>query len=381
MRASLILALPLLSLAACNSGAQETRGANSASRAKPFNVTEVARFNEPWAMTFVPGIGQALITEKSGKLKLWEPMGAMTDVAGVPRVAYGGQGGLGDVLLHPDFANNRYVYLSFVEAGQGGKGAAVGRGKLAIQGSKAAISGFQVIWRQSPKVSGDGHFGHRLAFSPNGQFLFITSGERQKFTPAQARNQNLGKIIRVTDTGGIPGDNPFYDQGGGAVLGGVWTLGHRNPLGLAFDGQGRLWEIEMGPKGGDEFNLIERGKNYGYPIVSDGDHYDGRNIPDHRTRPEFAAPKITWTPVISPAGLIHYTGAQFPAWRNSFLLGGLSGEALVRVTVNGNNARIADRWDMGTRIREVEQGPDGAVWLLEDGKSGRLMKLTPARPN
>jgi len=161
----------------------------------------------------------------------------------------------------------------------------------------------------------------------------------------------------------------------------VWTLGHRNPLGLAFDGQGRLWEIEMGPKGGDEFNLIEPGKNYGYPIVSDGDHYDGRNIPDHRTRPEFAAPKITWTPVISPAGLIHYTGTQFSAWRNSFLLGGLSGKALVRVTVNGNNARIADRWDMGTRIREVEQGPDGAVWLLEDGKSGRLMKLTPARRN
>jgi glucose/arabinose dehydrogenase len=186
---------------------------------------------------------------------------------------------------------------------------------------------------------------------------------------------NLGKIVRLNDDGSVPADNPFAERGGVAAQ--VWSLGHRNPLGLAFDAQGRLWEHEMGPRHGDELNLIERGRNYGYPIVSNGDHYDGRSIPDHDTRPEFAAPKAYWVPAISPAGLIIYSGAKCPAWRGSALLGGLSSTALVRVQLDGETAREVERWDMNQRIREIEQGPDGDVWILEDGNGGRLLRLSP----
>jgi glucose/arabinose dehydrogenase len=178
----------------------------------------------------------------------------------------------------------------------------------------------------------------------------------------------------------VPSDNPFYDQG--RIISQVWSMGHRNPLGMAWDAEGRLWEIEMGPQGGDELNLVERGANYGYPIVSNGDHYDGRPIPDHDTRPEFAAPKVWWTPVISPGDMIYYTGSMFPQWRGDLLVAGLSSQALVRVDLDGTNAREAERFPMGQRIREVEQGPDGSIYLLEDernGAGGRLLHLTPAR--
>jgi len=365
-----LLCLPLLALGACSDGAP------AFAQTRPFEAQELATFAEPWAMTFLPG-GGLLVTEKAGRLKLRMANGRVLDVAGVPSVAYGGQGGLGDVVLHPDFANNRFVYLSFAEAGAGGRGAAVGRGRLVIEGNAARLEGFQILWRQEPKFDGRGHYGHRIAFSPDGRFMFISSGERQQFTPAQDRNSNAGKILRLTDTGMVPSDNPFYDRG--RVTSQIWSLGHRNPLGLAFDARGRLWEHEMGPRGGDEMNLIERGSNYGYPIVSNGDHYDGRDIPDHSTRPEFNAPEITWTPVISPSSLLFYSGSLFPAWRGSALIGGLSSEALIRVTFEGNSAREAERWDMGERIREVEQAPDGAVWLLEDGENGRLLRLSPAR--
>jgi glucose/arabinose dehydrogenase len=210
--------------------------------------------------------------------------------------------------------------------------------------------------------------------------MFISNGDRQKFDPAQDDNQTLGKIVRLTDAGGIPADNPFHGQG--QVKAQIWTKGHRNPLGIAFGPDGSLWEHEMGPAGGDEFNLIERGRNYGYPIVSNGDHYDGRAIPDHDTRPEFAAPKISWTPVVSPAGLTFYSGALFPQWRGSAFMGALSGKALLRIEIDGASARVADRWDMGQRVREVEQGPDGSLYVLEDGDDGaggRLLRLTPAR--
>lgn len=377
-----IVAPALLLATACNAHGDgnpvaDANGSATPSESRPFAATEVARFDGPWAMTFIPGTGQALITEKKGKLLLWSPDGHVVDVAGVPAVDYGGQGGLGDVVLHPDFANNHYVYLSWAEAGPGDtRGAAVGRAKLVTEGSVARLDGFQVIWRQEPKVTGRGHFSHRIAFSPDG-YLFISSGERQKFTPAQDMNQNLGKIIRLTDAGGIPGDNPFHDQG--RIAAQVWTLGHRNVLGIAFDAEGRLWEHEMGPKGGDEVNLVLKGRNYGYPIVSNGDHYDGRDIPDHPTHPEFEAPKVYWNPSISPAGMIIYSGSMFPEWRGDILMGALSGRALIRIHLDGDKASKVDLWDMDQRIREVEQGPDGAVWLLEDGPDARLLKLTPAR--
>jgi glucose/arabinose dehydrogenase len=187
--------------------------------------------------------------------------------------------------------------------------------------------------------------------------------------------QNLGKLVRLHEDGSVPDDNPFADQGG--VPAEIWSLGHRNPLGIAFDTAGRLWVHEMGPAHGDELNLIERGANYGYPIVSNGDHYDGRRIPDHDTRPEFRAPAMYWVPAISPAGFAIYDGALFPAWRGNGFIGGLSSKALVRVAIEGATAREVERYDMGRRIRDVAEGPDGALWLLEDGKRARLLRLTP----
>ena len=343
--------------------------------AAPFTVEEVASFNEPWAMIFLPGGRQALVTEKSGKLKLWQEGGSTLDVAGAPSVAYGGQGGFGDVILAPDFKTSGTIYLSWVEPGEGGSfGAVVGTAKL-VQGASPKIEGLKTIWTQSPKVSGRGHFSHRLAFSPDGQYLFIGSGERQKFDPAQDMKANLGKILRLNPDGSVPADNPFADQGG--VTAQIWSLGHRNILGLAFDGAGRFWNQEMGPKGGDEVNLVAAKANYGYPIVSNGDHYDGKDIPDHPTRPEFAAPKLWWNPAISPAGLAWYNGDLYPGWKNSLLMGALSGEGLIRMAVDGETLHKSDRWDFGTRIREVEVREDGTVWLLTDGSGGKLVKLVP----
>ena len=373
--------IPLLLLAACSASNGSDASAQPApSGERPFTVRQIAAFDEPWAMAFLPGPGtRALITEKKGRLKLlWNDIGRVGDVAGAPQVDYGGQGGFGDVVLHPDFARNRLVYLSWVEAGTGGnRGAAVGRAKLIEQPGKGVrLEGLQVIWRQTPKLSGRGHYGHRIAFGPDGK-LYISNGDRQEFTPAQDMGGTLGKIVRLNDDGSVPRDNPFASRGGAAAQ--IWTLGHRNPLGIAFDSRGRLWDVEMGPKGGDEMNLIVRGRNYGYPIVSNGDHYDGKDIPDHPTRPEFEAPKITWTPVISPGDMIFYSGSAFPQWKGDALVAGLSSKALIRVDVDGDKAREAERWDMGQRIREVEQGADGSVWLLEDGPKGRLLKLSPRR--
>ena len=333
-----------------------------------FTATDLGRYDVPWALEFLPD-GRLLISEMRGSIKLRDVDGNNGDVTGVPDVDYGGQGGLGDIVLHPNFTANNWLYYSYVEAGVGDtRGAVVARAKLSLSGNGGELNDHEILWRQNPKVEGQGHYSHRIAFGPEG-YLWISSGERQKFDPAQDMSGNLGKVIRLNDDGSIPSDNPFFDRGG--VTAEIWSLGHRNLLGLAFDASGQLWDVEMGPMGGDELNRVVRGANYGYPIVSNGDHYDGTPIPDHDTRPEFAAPAVFWNPVISPSSLIFYTGDEFPAWRGSAFIGGLSSQSLVRIEFDGGSAREAERFDMGRRIRAVEQGPDGAIWLLEDGREGR----------
>jgi glucose/arabinose dehydrogenase len=353
----------------------------------PFDVEPITSFDEPWALAFLPD-GRMLVTEKKGNLFIVTQDGEKSrPVRGMPNVDYGGQGGLGDIALHPDFAENGVVYLSYAESGAGGtRGAAVTRAVLKQTERGSHLSGAEVIWRQYPKVAGYGHYGHRLLFDDEG-YLWIASGDRQKFTPAQDMQSNMGKILRLNDDGSIPQDNPFVnyrdkdplvdDEG---VYAQIWSLGHRNPLGLAFDLDGQLWEIEMGPAGGDELNRIARAGNYGYPVVSNGDHYDGREIPDHDTRPEFLKPAAWWTPVISPGDLMVYRGGLFSDWRGDLLAAGLSSQAVVRIEVNGDVAKEVERYPMGARIRSIAESPDGALWVLEDERresKGRLLKLTP----
>ncbi|MFQ6006265.1 MAG: PQQ-dependent sugar dehydrogenase, partial [Woeseia sp.] len=305
-----------------------------------FVTTTIASFDEPWAISFLPD-GRLLITEKGGRLFVVTQEGDKSSpISGVPAVAYGGQGGFGDVVPHPDYASNGLVYISYAEPGEGDlRGAAVTRARLVLDAAGGRLEDLEVVWRQVPKVTGTGHYGHRIAFSPDG-YLFISSGERQKFDPSQDMGQNLGKIVRLNYDGSVPHDNPFFDRGGVAAQ--IWSLGHRNPLGIAFDSRDRLWNVEMGPKGGDELNLVIRGGNYGYPIVSNGDHYDGTEIPDHDTRPEFVHPKAWWTPVISPGGLMFYTGDLFPQWQGDAFIAGLSSKSLVRVNIDGDSASEAE---------------------------------------
>jgi glucose/arabinose dehydrogenase len=359
----------------------------SAETDRPFEVEVITSFDEPWALAFLPD-GRMLVTEKKGNLFLVTQDGKKSrSIRGMPDVDYGGQGGLGDVALHPDFAENRLVYLSYAESGPGGvRGAAVARAVLRENPRGGELVDFEVIWRQYPKLVGYGHYGHRILFGDDG-YLWISSGDRQKFTPAQDMQSNVGKVVRLRDDGSVPDDNPFVhyfdenplvdDEG---VYGQIWSLGHRNILGLAWGLDGELWEIEMGPAGGDELNRIQRGKNYGYPIVSDGDHYDGREIPDHHTRPEFEKPAVSWNPVISPGNLMIYHGQLFSDWRGDAFVSGLSSRAIVRVGIDGESAREVERYDMGARIRCVVEGPEGAIWVLEDDdedSTGRLLKLTP----
>lgn len=371
-------------LAACASGpgAAAPQSKRTLDISPPFRAQIVADLREPWAMTFLPD-ARILVTEKRGSLHVVTQDGVVSDaIAGVPAVDYGEHGGLGDVALHPDFANNGLVYLTWAEAGDGDtRGAAMGRGRLDLNARR--LDGFEVLWRQTPKVAQRRHYSHRMAFSPDGRHLFITSGDRWIPETAQDTSNNLGAVLRLTLDGKAAPGNPMYASGGATAE--IWSYGHRSPLGLAFDAEGTLWELEMGPNGGDEFQRIEMGKNYGWPVVAYGDHYRGPDIPGHDTRPEFRAPDTYWNPVISPTSMIIYSGALFPDWQGSVLITGLTSRSLIRVSFNCPLAfrKICEveRYPMGTRLREIEQGPDGAIWLLENGgdddESGRLLKLTP----
>ena len=369
------------------------------SSAGNIRIERLATLELPWGLALLPD-GRLLVTEKPGRLRIWANGKMSEPVQGVPKVVYRGtpseQGGLLDVEIDPDFARNGFVYLSYVEAAEQQpadaretgdprfagfldmsdtivRGGAVARGKL--DGNQ--LRDVQVIWRQQPKTVGRGHFGNRIVFAKDGK-LFITSGERMRFDPAQSLASNLGKVVRINSDGSIPTDNPFV--GKTDALGDIWSYGHRNMLSAAVDpSSGQLWVVEMGPLGGDELNLIERGKNYGWPTVSNGDNYSGAPIPDHPTQKEFQAPVRSWSPVISPSGAFFYTGTLFPGWRGSLLAGGLSSQALVRLTLNGaGTIDMEERINMKRRIRDLIQAPDGSILVIVDDKSGDLLRLSPS---
>jgi glucose/arabinose dehydrogenase len=405
----LMQAALLLFLAGCS--ASPSQSADAPSIGRPFAVSEVAIFNFPWAMAFLPGSSAALVTEKPGRIWLVDiGSGSKQPVGGVPRVVVSSQGGLLDVKAAPDFTASRLVYLTYSEPSPNrGSGLALARAQLVRDGGGAKLSNVQVLWRD-PAGGEGGQFGAIIAFAADNKSLFLSSGERQRFTPAQDPSQPLGKILHLTLDGKPAPGNPMAGRMGAPVVtitdpprdteaaksaegrqfrwpgpnltpAETWSSGHRNPYGLAFDAEGRLWETEMGPRGGDELNLILPGKNYGWPLVSEGRNYDGVPIPPGSSRPDFVPPKLFWAPSISPSSLLIYDGKLFPQWKGSGFIGALSGEALVRVTFSGDSAQKADRWDMGSRIRWAGEGPDGGIYLLEDGTRARLLRLTPAKPS
>jgi glucose/arabinose dehydrogenase len=363
------------------------------SSAGNIKIERLATLEFPWGMALLPD-GRLLITEKPGRLRIWQNGRLSEPVQGVPSVVSrspGEQGGLLDVEADPNFATNRLVYLSYVEADPQGlklpetgelrftgidltdsivRGGAVARGRL--EGNQ--LRDVQVIWRQVPKTAGRGHFGVRIVFGPDGK-LYLTSGERMRFDPAANLKTNLGKVVRINPDGSTPAVNPF--AGTDTARADIWTYGHRNMLAAAFDPSGRLWVLEMGPLGGDELNLIQRGKNYGWPFVSNGDNYAGPSIPDHATRRDLTAPVRSWTPVIAPSGAMFYSGAMFPAWRGSLIAGGLATQSLIRLQLDGEQrVGVEERLFMGRRIRDVVQAPDGAILVIVDNKAGDLLRLS-----
>lgn len=327
--------------------------------------------DHPWGMVFLPD-NRVILTERAGTVRIMDTNNNISEpLSGTPEVFAEGQGGMLDVVLDPDFEQNNLVYLSFAEPGQGGEAStAVGRGTL----QDDAINDFEVIFRQEPKVEGPNHFGGRIVFTPEGH-LILTMGERFKFEPAQDLSDHLGTIVRINPDGSVPDDNPFVNEANARDE--IWSYGHRNIESAAIDPQSNLlWIAEMGPKGGDELNQPKPGENYGWPEVSWGNHYDGEQIPDPTTRPEFADAVLEWTPVISPSGMIFYTGDMFSEWENRMLIGGLTAQGVVIVQVNGEQAEEVDRVSLNRRIRDVQQAPDGSVYVLTDEDNGKVMRLS-----
>ena len=332
----------------------------------------VGGLDHPWGMAFLPD-GRLLVTERdAGTLRIVDRDGTLAGkVKGTPYVSTFGQGGMRDVALDPDFASNGYVYLSYAEPGDGGASTALGRGVM--QGD--SLAGFEVLFSQVPKMEGPNHFGSRIAFLPDGT-LALTTGERFEFTPAQDLSNQLGTVVRINRDGSVPADNPFVDQAGAKPE--IWSYGHRNVQAAAVDpATGNLWVVEMGPLGGDELNLIQKGANYGWPVVSWGKNYDGSEIPDPPTHPEFTDAVKQWTPVISPNGMVFYDGDVFPEWQGSAFVGSLSRQALMRLTIMGDQVVGEEQLDLNARIRDVEVGPDGLLYVLTDADDGHVWRIAP----
>ena len=389
--------------------AQVNMGNQPSDSILPFTVTTVATFKLPWRIAFLPD-GRMLITEKVGPVWLVTQQGAKTPVTNVPAVLYGGQGGMLGIYTSPNYATDHNVYLTYSEPGEpSGSSLALARARLTIGDTSASLDGLQVIWRDGERGRG-GQLGAAVAFSPDKKFLFLTVGDRQRMTPAQDPDQPLGKILRLTLDGKPAPGNPMAGKIGAATVPVIdpprnteeaktapvvrtytfpgpnltpsetWSSGHRTPYGLAFAPNGQLWELEHGPKGGDELNLIEPGKNYGWPLVSYATNYDGVPIPSPDTRADLQKPVIYWTPVIAPGSMTFYSGAMFPQWQGAALIGGLASKTLLHVTFDGmGGATVKERWDVGHRIRDVAVAPDGAVWMLEDTNTGGLFRVTPKK--
>ena len=363
----LLLAAVLMFFSQCSLAEDRT----VPSEAGIIKVKTVAKgLKHPWGLALLPD-GQMLVTEKPGTLRLVSKDGTVSKpLSGVPEVVADGQGGLLDVAIDPDFSSNRLVYLSYSEPGEGGSATAAARGKLGDNG----LDDVEVIFRQVPRIDNGLHFGSRFAFAPDGT-LFITLGERFQFAPAQDLSTTLGKIVRINPDGSVPKDNPFVGRRDARAE--IWSYGHRNAQGAAIHPKtGKLWENEFGPRGGDELNIPQAGANYGWPVVSWGMHYDGRKIPEPPTRPEFADAIYHWSPVISPSGMTFYTADAIPAWQGNLLIGGLSEQAIVRLTLDGEKVTAEERIPMGARIRDVRQAPDGSVYALTDEGDGKILRLT-----
>lgn len=336
-------------------------------------VTEIASgFDHPWGLAFLPD-GRLLVTERAGSLRIVGTDGSVSGpVQGVPEVATGGQGGLLDVVLAPDFETSRHVYLAYSRPGRGGSATALGRGVL--DGDR--LTGFETLFTQVPFHDNGFHFGGRIAFSPDGRYVFLSMGERNLQTPAQDLSNHQGTVVRLYADGSVPEDNPFVDREGAQPE--IWTYGHRNAEGLAVHPvTGDLWEGEFGPRGGDELNRIVPGTNYGWPLVSWGVNYNGTPIPDPPTRPDLTDAVRQWTPVISPSGMAFYTGGAVPEWMNDLFIGGLSSQALVRLVIDGGAVAHEERIPMGARIRDVTTGPDGALYVSTDDSDGAIWRLMP----
>jgi glucose/arabinose dehydrogenase len=402
----LLIAGLFVALAATQAGAQINAGDQKPEPSLPFNVVQVTTLSLPWRIAFLPD-GRMLITEKVGALWLVTQQGNKTPVANVPASVWKGQGGMLGVFLSPHYAKDHSVYLTYAEPGDGGSSLALARAQLKTGADSASLENLRVIWRDGERGQG-GQFGAQIAFSPDSRYLFLSVGDRQRMTPAQDPNQPLGKILRLTLDGEPAPGNPMAGKTGAPSVPVIdpprdteaaktapvvrtytfpgpnltpaetWSTGHRTPYGLAFAPDGRLWEVEHGPRGGDELNLIEPGKNYGWPLVSYGKNYNGVPIPSPDTRSDLTKPVIYWAPVIAPGNLMFYHGSMFPQWKGSALVSGLATTSISRITFDSNGgAQPVQRWDVGHRIRDVEEAPDGALWMLEDAKPGGVFRVTP----
>ena len=395
-----------LALAASQASAQINAGEQKPDASVPFNSKQVATFDLPWRIAFLPD-GRMLITEKVGALWVVTQQGAKMPVTNVPAVLSHGQGGMLGVFLSPHYAQDHNIYLTYAEPVGAGSGLALARAQLKLGAGSASLEGLKVIWHDGEGGNG-GQFGAQVAFSPDSKYLFLTVGDRQRMTPAQDVNQELGKVLRLTLDGKPAPGNPMAGKTGAPMVPVIdppadteaaktapilrmymfpgpnlapaetWTTGHRTPYGLAFAPDGRLWELEHGPRGGDELNLLQPGKNYGWPLVSYAVNYNGVPIPSPDTRSDLTKPVIYWTPIIAPGNLMFYHGAMFPQWKGSALISGLASKAILRITFDGKGgAKPAERWVVGLRVRDVEEAPDGAVWMIEDSHTGGLFRLTP----